>query len=325
MKKYLDLLRDVLENGEWKESAREGMPRTKEVFNRSIRLNLQDGFPLLTTKKVYFKGVIIELLWFLRGDDNIRYLVNNNVHIWDSDAYKFYKRFGGTLSKEDFIDRCTGDKTLYKSSPYLAENISGYKEYGRVGNIYGHQWRRFGSKDDSVDQISYLIHNLLVNPNSRYHLVSAWNPNDFISSGLRAALPACHVMFQCNVRNKRYLDISVIQRSCDVFLGVPFNLASYAALTHILAFITGYLPGELIWTGQSVHIYENHMKAIEEQLLREPRKLPKLSIEYNGFNKDNPYILENGEVKFDLWAMDNFVLKGYNPYPPIKAPLSVGV
>lgn len=325
MKKYLNLLRDVLENGEWKEPAREGMPRTKEVFHRSIRLNLQEGFPLLTTKRVYFKGVIVELLWFLRGDDNIRYLVNNNVHIWDGDAYKFYKRFGGTLSKEDFIDKCTGDKSKYEPSPYLVENILGYREYGIVGNIYGHQWRRFGGGEDAVDQISYLIHNLKDNPNSRYHLVSAWNPNDFIGNGLRAALPACHVMFQCNVRNGEYLDLSVIQRSCDVFLGVPFNLASYAALIHILAFITGYKPGELIWTGQSVHIYESHMEAIEEQLSREPRELPKLSIKYYGFNEDNPDVSVNGKVNFDLWAMGNFVLEGYDPYPSIKAPLSVGV
>lgn len=294
MKQYLDLLKDVLDNGIWKEPAREGMPRTKEVFCRTMRFDLSKGFPLLTTKKMFTKGIVGELLWFLRGDTNIKYLVDNNIHIWDADAYKFYKRKGGCLSKETWLERIKENK--YPNA------------YGDCGKIYGYQWRKCRGQ---FDQIQTLIFNLKENANSRYHVVSAWSPLDFLSKvgSNSAALPACHMMFQCSVREGK-LDLMMLQRSCDLFLGVPFNIASYALLTHILAAEVGLEPGEFVWVGNSVHLYENHIEQAKEQITRLPFKLCKL---------------EFTPKKIEKYEISDFKFVDYESHSAIKAELSVGV
>lgn len=291
MKQYLDLMKDVLKNGIWKEPAREGMPRTKEIFCRTMRFDLSKGFPLLTTKKMFTKGIVGELIWFLRGDTNIKYLVDNGIHIWDDDAYKFYKRWGGYLPKEDWLDKINKNGVIA----------------GECGNIYGEQWRRWNGR---FDQIRYLIDNLKNRPNSRYHVVTAWNPYDFLNSPYDAALPACHMMFQCSVRDGK-LDLMMLQRSCDLFLGVPFNIASYALLTHILAAEVGLEPGEFVWVGNSVHLYENHIEQAQEQLKREP--LPLCKLEFSPKNRIEEY------------EIADFRFVDYQSHPAIKAPLSVGV
>ena len=292
MEQYINLVKDVLENGVWKDPAREGMPRTKEVFCKTMRFDLSKGFPLLTTKKMFTKGIVGELLWFLRGDTNIKYLVENGIHIWDDDAYKFYRRQGGNLSKEDWLN------TL-KNLPYSG--------YGNCNRIYGFQWRHWNGL---FDQIDYLIQNLKERPNSRYHVVTAWNPTDFLKYKNRAALPACHMMFQCSVRESK-LDLMMLQRSCDLFLGVPFNIASYALLTHILAKEVGLEPGEFVWVGNSVHLYENHIEQAKLQISRKPLPLCRLE-----FNKKSP--IENYEIS-------DFKFVDYVSHPAIRAELSVGI
>ena len=292
MEQYKNLIQDVLKNGVWKDPAREGMPRTKEVFCRTMRFDLSKGFPLLTTKKMFTKGIVGELLWFLRGDTNIRHLVKNGIHIWDADAYKYYKRMGGTLSKEDWLK--------------MVENENNGYVYGSCGCIYGYQWRRWRG---SYDQIQHLITNLKDNPSSRYHVVTAWDPRDFFERKHYAALPACHMMFQCSVREGK-LDLMLLQRSCDLFLGVPFNIASYALLTHILAVEVGLEPGEFVWVGNSVHLYENHIEQAMEQLMREPYPLCRLEF--------TPKKIEDYEI-------EDFKFVDYQSHPAIKAPLSVGV
>lgn len=292
MQQYLDLLKDVLENGVWKEPARAGMPRAKEIFCRTMRFDLSKGFPLLTTKKMFTKGIVGELLWFLRGDTNIKYLVDNGIHIWDDDAYKYYKRLGGTASKEEWF------KNLKRYPTTL----------GNCGAIYGEQWRKWDG--GIVDQIANLIDSLKRKPNSRYHIVTAWQPSDFLDKSQKyAALPACHIMFQCSVRDGK-LDLMMLQRSCDLFLGVPFNIASYALLTHILAAEVGLEPGEFVWVGNSVHLYENHIEQAKEQLGRTPLSLCKL---------------EFTPKKIEEYEISDFKFTDYESYPAIKAPLSVGV
>lgn len=309
MKQYIDLLKDVLENGVWKMPAREGMPRTKEVFCRTMRFDLSEGFPLLTTKKMFTKGIVGELLWFLRGDTNIKYLVENGIHIWDADAYKFYKQLGGYLGKEAWLACVTGTPELSSiiGGDYDKNLLVRGYHYGDCGSIYGHQWRLWNG---FFDQIGSLVSNLKGNPNSRYHIVTAWQPTDFLETQKYAALPACHTMFQCSVRGGK-LDLMMLQRSCDSFLGVPFNIASYALLTHILAAVVGLEPGEFVWIGNSVHIYENHIEQATEQISREPYSLCQLKFE----PKSN---LEDYEIS-------DFEFVGYESHPSIKAPLSVGV
>ena len=293
MKQYKDLLQDILDNGVWKEPAREGMPRTKEVFCRTMRFDLSKGFPLLTTKKMFTKGIVAELLWFLRGDTNIEYLINNNVHIWDADAYKFYKRRGGNLAKKEWLENLG---TFDKRTKMIL---------GDCGNIYGKQWRLF---EDMYDQIRHLLKSLRTTPNSRYHVVSAWNPVDFLLAN-NATLPACHMMFQCCINDGK-LDLMMLQRSCDMFLGVPFNIASYALLTHILAKECGLEPGTFTWVGNCCHIYENHLEQVNELLSREPMEL---------------CTLEFDKKPIEKYKVDDFHFINYKSHPALKAPLSVGI
>ncbi|PKO55060.1 MAG: thymidylate synthase [Betaproteobacteria bacterium HGW-Betaproteobacteria-13] len=264
MNQYLDLMRHVLEHGDRK-TDRTGTG-TLSVFGWQMRFPLSQGFPLLTTKKLHTRSIIHELLWFLQGDTNIRYLKENGVSIWDEWA----------------------------------------DEAGELGPVYGKQWRRWETADGrSIDQISQLVEAIKRNPDSRRHLVSAWNPGEVD----QMALPPCHALFQFYVANGK-LSCQLYQRSADIFLGVPFNIASYALLTLMVAQVCDLVPGDFIWTGGDCHLYLNHLEQTKEQLSRTPRPLPTLSI--------------NPEVK-DLFAFrfEDFTLSGYDPHPHIKAPVAI--
>lgn len=261
MKQYLDLLRDILENGVDKMD-RTGVG-TRSVFGRQMRFDLNEGFPLLTTKKMHLKSIIYELLWFIRGDTNVRYLQEHGVRIWNEWA----------------------------------------DENGDLGPVYGAQWRNWNG--DGIDQLAEVIETLKRNPNDRRMIVSAWNP-----SQLKAMhLPPCHMMFQFYVANGK-LSCMLYQRSCDMFLGVPFNIASYALLTMMIAQVCGLKLGEFVHTLGDTHIYHNHFEQVKEQLKRVPLALPQMKI--------NPDIKDINDFKFE-----DFELQNYQSYPPIKAQVAV--
>jgi thymidylate synthase len=264
MQQYLELMQHVLTHGHQK-SDRTGTG-TRSVFGWQMRFNLEDGFPVLTTKKLHLRSIIHELLWFLQGDTNIKYLQDNGVRIWDEWA----------------------------------------DENGNLGPVYGHQWRHWTTADGrEIDQIVQLVEGLKKNPDSRRHLVSAWNPGDVD----RMALPPCHALFQFYVADGR-LSCQLYQRSADIFLGVPFNIASYALLTLMLAQVCNLRPGDFVHTLGDAHLYSNHLEQAQLQLSRETRALPTLRI--------------NPEVK-DLFAFrfEDFSLEGYDPHPHIPAPVAV--
>ena len=265
MKQYHDLLRHVLSHGAEKQD-RTGTG-TLSVFGYQMRFDLNAGFPLLTTKKVYWHGVVEELLWFLRGETNIKSLVEKNVHIWDAWA----------------------------------------NEEGNLGPVYGKQWRAWTDfmNMKSIDQIAYVIEQIKTNPDSRRLLVNAWN----VAEIDQMALPPCHMFFQFYVANGK-LSCQLYQRSGDIFLGVPFNIASYSLLTHMIAQVCGLGVGEFIHTLGDAHIYKNHLTQVNEQLSREPRQLPKL-------------ILDPTIKDIDSFESEHIKLEGYNPYPAIKAEVAV--
>ncbi len=296
MKQYLDLLRTIQEQGVVK-GDRTGTG-TKSIFGHQMRFDLSEGFPLLTTKRVFLKGVIHELLWFLRGETNIKYLVENGVHIWDNDAYRYYC----TLCTTHAIAPVPKDMFLA-----MAGTPSPIEDYlfGDLNEVYGHQWRSWGGYDGStIDQISEVIATIKSNPNSRRMLVSAWN----VAQVEDMALPPCHVMFQFYVANNR-LSCQLYQRSADTFLGVPFNIASYALLTQMIAKECNLELGEFIHTLGDTHLYLNHFDQVEEQLSRTPRPLPTMKL------SDRPASI------FDYTYAD-FELEGYDPHPTIAAPMS---
>ena len=274
MKQYLDLVKHVLEKGDFKED-RTGTG-TKSVFGYQMRFDLSKGFPMLTTKKLHLKSIIYELLWFLNGDTNIKYLNENGVRIWNEWA----------------------------------------DENGDLGPVYGFQWRNWNG--DNIDQIKELIDNLKKNPNSRRMLVSAWNPsvlpdnsksfNENISEG-KAALPPCHALFQFYVNDGK-LSCQLYQRSADVFLGVPFNIASYSLFTLMIAQVCGYMPGDFIHTFGDAHIYTNHFDQVKLQLTRSPKQLPTIEI--------------NSEIT-DIFnfSFEDFKLINYDPDPHIKGDVAV--
>ncbi|MGB0527687.1 MAG: thymidylate synthase [Flavobacteriaceae bacterium] len=274
MQQYHDLLKHIIANGIEK-GDRTGTG-TKSIFGYQMRFNLQDGFPLVTTKKVHLKSIIYELLWFLKGDTNIGYLKENGVRIWNEWA----------------------------------------DENGNLGPVYGHQWRNWNSEE--IDQIKELIRTLKNDPNSRRMLVSAWNPSvlpdtsksfsDNVANG-KAALPPCHAFFQFYVADNK-LSCQLYQRSADVFLGVPFNIASYALLCMMVAHVCGLEYGDFIHTFGDVHIYNNHMEQVELQLSRDIRALPKM-------------ILNSNIKSIDEFTFDDFTLENYNPHPAIKAAVAV--
>ena len=298
MKQYHDLLRRITSEGIVK-GDRTGTG-TRSVFGHQMRFNLADGFPLLTTKKVFLKGIIHELLWFLAGDTNIKYLVDNGVHIWDNDAYRYYKE----LCAENTIEPISMEEFLVASSASTPSPIDGYA-YGDLNHVYGYQWRSWPKPDgSSIDQIRQVIDTIKTNPNSRRMIVSAWN----VAEVEDMALPPCHVLFQFYVAEGR-LSCQLYQRSADTFLGVPFNIASYALLTMMIAQECGLEAGEFVHTLGDTHLYLNHMEQVAEQLSREPRALPRMRL--------------NPDVKsvFDF-RYEDFTLEDYNPYPAIKAPMS---
>lgn len=298
MKQYLDLLKAIRDNGTVK-GDRTGTG-TKSIFGYQMRFNLQEGFPLLTTKKVFTKGIIHELLWFLRGETNIGYLVRNGVHIWDNDAYRFY----GERCAAAGVEPLCREEFLERSKSAEPSPIEGYR-YGDLGSVYGAQWRSWGAPDGRVvDQIEEVIRTIKTNPNSRRMLVSAWN----VAEVEGMALPPCHVLFQFYVADGK-LSCQLYQRSADTFLGVPFNIASYALLTHIIAQICDLGVGEFVHTLGDTHLYLNHLEQVEEQLSREPRPLPRLKL--------NPEVRSIADLRFeDIEIVD------YDPHPTIKAPMS---
>ena len=271
---------------------------TKGIFGYQMRFDLGEGFPLLTTKRVFLKGVIHELLWFLKGDTNIKYLVDNGVHIWDSDAFRYYNELcvkHGVLP----VDMETFLGALGVDSP-----IDGYK-FGDLNHVYGYQWRSWPKANgESIDQIKEVIETIKKNPSSRRMIVSAWNVADVGSM----ALPPCHTMFQFFVAEGK-LSCQLYQRSGDVFLGVPFNIASYALLTMMIAKECGLQVGEFIHTLGDAHLYLNHLEQAAEQLSRDTRPLPRMTLK-----GDNKSIFD--------YIYDDFVLEDYDPHPAIKAPLS---
>ncbi len=274
MKQYLNLVRYVLDHGVEK-SDRTGTG-TKSVFGYQMRFDLSEGFPMVTTKKLHLKSIIYELLWFLKGDTNIGYLKENGVRIWNEWA----------------------------------------DENGDLGPVYGHQWRNWNS--ENIDQIKDIVKTLKHNPDSRRMLVSAWNPSvmpetsksfaENVANG-KAALPPCHAFFQFYVANGK-LSCQLYQRSADIFLGVPFNIASYALFTHMMAQACGYQPGDFIHTFGDAHIYTNHMEQIELQLSRKPKTLPTLKI--------NPNRTDLFEFEFYDFSIEN-----YDPHPHIKGSVAV--
>ena len=296
MRQYLDLLNKICSEGVVRDD-RTGTG-TKGIFGYQMRFDLAEGFPLLTTKRVFLKGVIHELLWFLKGDTNIKYLVDNGVHIWDSDAFRYYNELcvkHGVLP----VDMDTFLSALGVDSP-----IEGYK-FGDLNHVYGYQWRSWPKANgESIDQIKEVIETIKKNPSSRRMIVSAWNVADVGSM----ALPPCHTMFQFFVAEGK-LSCQLYQRSGDVFLGVPFNIASYALLTMMIAKECGLQVGEFIHTLGDAHLYLNHLEQAAEQLSRDTRELPRMTLK-----GDNKSIFD--------YTYDDFVLEGYDPHPAIKAPLS---
>jgi len=270
-----------------------------------MRFDLSQGFPLLTTKRVFWKGIIHELIWFLRGDVNIGYLAQNGVHIWDEWAYREYvkaAKAGETpeMSIEEFGQR-------------VAENPAFARQWGELGPVYGRQWRRWSASDGrEIDQLTWAIMKLKKYPDRKHVVVSAWNPEyiyEMAAPGTSMAIPPCHTMFQFNVQGDR-LSCMLFQRSGDMFLGVPFNIASYALLTMIVAQVCGYKPGEFIHTLGDAHIYSNHYEQVALQTQREPRPFPTMTI--------NP-----AKTDIDSFVYEDFELSGYDPHPSIKGQITV--
>lgn len=279
MKQYLTLLNHILTNGDDK-GDRTGTG-TRSVFGYQMRFDLSQGFPLLTTKKVHFRSVVYELLWFLKGDTHVDYLKENKVSIWDEWA---------TKEQTAKFERVAGE----------------------LGPIYGHQWRNFGASkadtgylNDGIDQIAWLINEIKHNPNSRRLIVTGWNPKEINE----VALPPCHTLFQFFVNNGK-LSCQLYQRSADVFLGVPFNIASYALLTHMVARVCDLAVGDFVWTGGDTHLYHNHFTQAKQQLTRQPLPLSQLIL--------NPAIKTIFDFGFDDISLDN-----YQSHPAIKADVAV--
>ncbi|MCB0497724.1 MAG: thymidylate synthase [Cyclobacteriaceae bacterium] len=301
MKQYHDLMQRILDEGVEK-GDRTGTG-TISIFGHQMRFNLQDGFPVVTTKKLHLRSIIIELLWFIKGDTNIRYLVQNGVNIWNEWPFQNYLNENGLA--DEFPKYTEGWKAkLEEFKENIKADASFAKKWGELGPVYGRQWRNF----EGVDQITQLIEDLKNNPNSRRHIVSAWNPKD-IPVMAKSGLPPCHTLFQFYVADGK-LSCQLYQRSADVFLGVPFNIASYALLTMMIAQVTGYKPGDFVHTFGDAHLYINHLEQTHLQLSRDFRPLPTMKI--------NPEVSSLFDFEFE-----DFELVGYDPHPHIKAAVAV--
>ena len=302
MQAYLDLLQDVYDNGTGKDD-RTGTG-TRSVFGRQIRCDLSEGFPLLTTKKVFLRGIIHELLWFISGDTNIKYLVDNNVGIWNEWPFQNYLNKQGLADK---IDRhsCEWEERLDEFVIRIQKDAQFAAEWGELGPVYGKQWRNFSG----IDQLAWVINEIKTNPTSRRLIVSAWNPAE-IEEMAEAGLPPCHTLFQFYVTPDRRLSCQLYQRSADLFLGVPFNIASYALLTMMVAQVCDLEAGDFVHAFGDVHIYDNHEEQVLEQLSRTPKALPTMRI--------NPDVKDLFEFKFE-----DFELVDYVCDPAIRAPVAV--
>ena len=276
------------------------------LFGKQTRYDLSQGFPLLTTKKVYWKGVIHELYWFMSGQTNIKYLVDNNVHIWDDYPYKIYAK----KAKEGKLPVLTKDEFIQK----ISENKQFAKTHGNLPRIYGEMWRHWPTriKGRTIDQLRWVLQELKDDPDAKNLIVNSWNPEYLYTMATledASRFPICHNMYQISNRNGK-LSLQLYQRSSDLFLGVPFNIASYALLTIILAKIAGLEPGEFIHTFGDVHIYENHIPQVKEQLKRKPKPFPKVKI-------------DKSVKTLDDFRPELITLEDYDPYPMLKAELTV--
>lgn len=302
---YLNLLKDIMENGVEKisHSTGEGL---RSVFGAQIRFDLSKGFPLLTTKKVFLKGIIHELLWFLSGSSNITYMTRNGVHIWDDWAYKNYseaikKGKVPEMEMPEFVQKIIDDDKFAK-------------KWGDIGPVYGYQWRRWPTGDGRhIDQLKWAIDKIAEKPMKKHYIVSAWNAAYIYEMAKTRrqsmVIAPCHTFFHININGDK-LSLQLYQRSADMFLGVPFNIASYALLTMILAQVTGYKPGTFVHTFGDAHIYHNHFDQVKEQLSRIPRPFPTMKI--------NPKI-----KNIDKFKYEDFEIIGYKPHPRIKAKITV--
>lgn len=316
---YLNLLKDIIDNGSNKplfftpeilaeyEKRGEKPPYIRSVFGRQIRFDLSQGFPLLTTKKVFIRGIIEELIWFLSGSTNIKYLTDRDVHVWDEWAWKRYHKHclknepEKDLSQKDFIAKL---KELPTDNPFVVE-------WGDLIMAYGKMWRRWPASDGrEIDQLNWVIQGLRDKPYRKSYMVSGWNP-DFIYAmaspqNVHEVPPFCHTIFQFAVTEENKLNLGMFQRSADIFLGVPFNIASYALLLMMVAQVAGLEAGDFVHFFGDVHAYSNHFNQIKEQLVREPRPFPTMKL--------NPEIKNIDDFKYE-----DFTLEGYDPHPAIKA------
>jgi thymidylate synthase len=318
---YLDLLQDILDHGTKKElfftpevraqyeENGEDVPYIQSVFGRMMRFDLHDGFPLLTTKKVFLRGIIVELLWFLRGDSNIKFLVDHDVHIWDEWAWKRYHKAAlegqhKDMLQQDFIAKL---KTEPADSAFVTE-------WGDLITIYGRMWRRWPASDGrEIDQLGWVIDGLRTQPFRKSYVVSAWNP-DFIyamasEQNRNEVPPFCHTTYQFSVTGENTLNLALFQRSADTFLGVPFNIASYALLLQMVAQVTGMKAGEFVHFFGDAHVYSNHIEQVQEQLSRTPRSFPTMKI--------NP-----DRTEINDFVLEDFEIVDYDPHPTIKAPIA---
>ncbi|UOQ42772.1 thymidylate synthase [Halobacillus salinarum] len=312
---YLDLCRTVLSSGT-KKSDRTGTG-TLSLFGHQMRFDLKEGFPLLTTKRIPFRLIASELLWFIKGDTNIRFLLEHNNNIWNEWAFQTWIESGEyegpdmsdfgrkSLKDPEFNQLYQEEMKRFKERILTEDEFS--RKYGGLGSVYGKQWRAWETtRGETIDQLNDVIAGIKSNPDSRRHIVTAWNPEDVPGN---MALPPCHTMFQFYVADGK-LSCQLYQRSADIFLGVPFNIASYALLTHLIANECSLEAGEFVHTLGDAHIYSNHTAQVKEQLTRKPGPLPSLSIR----SKDKSI--------FDI-TMEDLSIDGYDPHPSIKAPVAV--
>lgn len=313
---YLNLLQDAMENGTWKVSHSTGV-KLKSVFGRMIRFDLSKGFPLLTTKKTFSRGIIHELIWFLSGNENIKYLLDNKVHIWDEWAYKKYE----WAMKDKNVEQLTYEEFMKR----MSDDSSFAEKWGNLGPVYGVQWRKWpsyneDSTDDpsiphkkTIDQLGWAIEKIKKYPQKKHYIISAWNAGCIYemsgSHNASMVIAPCHTMFHINITGDK-LSLLLYQRSADLFLGVPFNIASYALLTIMLAQVTGYKPGDFVHTFGDAHIYENHFDQVKEQISRVPRPFPTLKLD--------PSVKNIDDFKFE-----HVTIEGYDPHPPIKGDITV--